>query len=163
VSKSDYLKGARDAALKSEYAESYFYSYDGLSDFEKAWQMSLTLGTKNIVYSTGISVCVHDAHNFKKHIVGSVAKKGYAGVGIWTVDSKSWFTTYMDYGATYILTNYPGYAVDFIGKDRIAKPGKALIPVDRELKFISPEDFQPPSEPIVVENAMGYSGEVKYW
>lgn len=133
----DYLRGALDAAKKSKYGDRYYYTMDGeAKNFNRVWNTLLTLGTRNIFYSTGISSCV--AMNFKYAILQSVGKDGYAGVGIWTLDKKSSMEEYLDYGVTSIMTNYPGIAADLIGKENIAKPGEALRPVRQDLPFKEP-------------------------
>ena len=122
VSQTDYLRGAIEEANHSKYADRYFYSIDSEGDnAEKVWDHSLQLGTKNLVYTTGITSCL--PKTFYNAIQYSLETKAYVSVGIWTIDQKSSMKSYLNAGVNFILTNRPKAAVEVIGRDNIPLPG----------------------------------------
>ena len=125
IKHSDYLRGALQEAKKSKYAARYFYTIDGETGSAKeVWDTLSKLDTKNIAYSTGISVCT--PRTFQSAIEFSLDKKAYAGVGIWTIDLESSMKDYIETGVDFILTNRPKIAAGVIGLSNIPSPGKAL-------------------------------------
>jgi hypothetical protein len=125
-----YLKAALDVATASPYNERIFYTLDlNFNDYEKSKAGLLTLGTKNIVYSTGITICVPTTY------YSAIAKARVdfnagiiQGVGIWTLDSESSMNKYLDAGVTNIMTDVPAIAVNVFKKRGIplARPGEAF-------------------------------------
>jgi hypothetical protein len=125
IEHSDYLRGALQEAKKSKYADRYFYTIDGeTGSAEEVWDTLSELDTKNIAYSTGISVC--SPRTFQSAIEFSLDKKAYAGVGIWTIDLESSMKDYIETGVDFILTNRPKIAAGVVGLSNIPSPGKAL-------------------------------------
>lgn len=120
-----YLYGALQEAKRSNYADRYFYTIDGEgSNAQGVWNALSKLGTKNIAYSTGISVC--SPGTYHSAIEYSLDRKAYADVGIWTIDLESSMKNYIETGVGFILTNRPKIAADLIGRNNMPSPGKAL-------------------------------------
>lgn len=125
ILQSDYLRGAQEEAVKSNFSDRYYYTIDNEGDNAyKVWDDSLQLGTNNIVYSTGITACLPGT--FYKAIQYSLETKAYAAVGIWTIDQESSMRSYLKAGVDFILTNRPKRAAELIGFDNIPLPGSAL-------------------------------------
>jgi hypothetical protein len=88
---------------------------------------SLELGTRNIVYDTGVTACIHILPSaFDDAIQYSLDSEAYTAVGVWTVDRASTMAHYLEAGVDFILTNRPKVAAELIGFDNIPLPGTAF-------------------------------------
>jgi len=122
----DYLRGALEAARNSKHEDKYFYTFDAEGmDGEKVYYFLSQLGTNNIFYSTGITICLpvvyYDA------VRKSIELGVYAGVGIWSLDKETSMEKYKAVGVSAIVTNQPQLAVSVFGYQDLAAPGEALL------------------------------------
>lgn len=128
ISRIDYLQGALQEATNSKYVDRYFYTIDNEGKrANRVLKKSLELGTRNIVYDTGVTACIHILPSaFDDAIQYSLDSEAYTAVGVWTVDRASTMAHYLEAGVDFILTNRPKVAAELIGFDNIPLPGTAF-------------------------------------
>jgi hypothetical protein len=142
---SDYIKAAVAAAGSSLNRMRYFFAYDGQSsspnvlpsskaaatDFKRAVQGLIDLGTPNRVYSVGIAAIMPGTFYDQMSLATYNRKTGVlSGTGIWTLDNKDSMKAYLNFGVDSIMTNVPGEALQLFREWGIAlaKPREALLP-----------------------------------
>lgn len=109
-----FLESVKSVLDQTSYKDRVFYTVDMETDAggaEKAINALKTLGTKNLIYSVGISACATD--RYYPWIKAAVAAKNRGDVQevlIWTIDNRASMQEYLNRGVTGILSNYPGYA-----------------------------------------------------
>jgi len=111
-----------DSILTGAQLSQVFYSIDMENSFQAALQALKSLGTKQIMYATGITVCVPKTFYSQIQEAAQARAQGeIAEAIIWTIDKEDSMDIYVEKGASGIMTNMP-YSVNFVA----AQHGLAL-------------------------------------